>query len=147
MKFSVLMSVYHKEDPRFLKEAIDSVINQSVKPAEIVIMEDGPLTEGLYDVLDNFAQNHNIIKRYPLKRNVGLGLALRRGVELCEYEWIARMDTDDISVPERFERQVSYIQAHPDVTLLGSNIEEYGEDMKTSTGARMVPESHKDILN
>ena len=102
-KFSVLMSVYVKENPAFLEEAVESIIHQTLKPSEVVIVEDGPLTPELYQVLEKLeAQSSIPIKRCPLEQNRGLGLALQYGVLQCQYDVIARMDTDDIAVEDRF---------------------------------------------
>ena len=94
-KISVLMSVYVKENPTFLRDAIKSVQNQTLKPSELVLVEDGPLTPELYQVLDEVeAQSDIPVKRCPLEQNQGLGLALRYGVLQCQYDIIARMDTE-----------------------------------------------------
>ena len=97
-KYSVLMSLYIKEKPEYLEQSIDSMLNQTVKPDEIVIVEDGPLTDELLDVLKKYKNEHprifNIVKS---KKNLGLGLALNLGLKNCKNELVARMDTDDIS--------------------------------------------------
>jgi glycosyltransferase involved in cell wall biosynthesis len=145
MKFSVLMSVYTKEQPAYLKQAIDSVLNQTVAPDEVVIVEDGPLTSELYKVLDTYSATKTI-KRFPLEKNQGLGKALNYGIKKCANGWIARMDSDDISVPDRFELQIDYISNHPEVGMIGSAIDEYDETMSHKTGVRTVPEIHEDIV-
>ena len=125
-KISVLMSVYIKENPTFLKDAIESVQNQTLKPSELVLVEDGPLTPELYQVLDQLEAESDIpVKRYPLEQNQGLGLALRQGVLQCQYDIIARMDTDDIAVPDRFEKQVQLMEKDKPSTLLGGHIAEF----------------------
>lgn len=121
MKFSVLMSVYQKENPDFLRKSLNSVlIEQSRKPDELVLVEDGPLTEELYQTIQDFKEKFPEMKVLPLKENVGLGEALHRGVEACSYDWIARMDTDDIATPDRFQQQVDYIEQHPQLDVLGA---------------------------
>ena len=110
-KFSVLMSVYIKENPTFLEEAVESILHQTLKPSEVVIVEDGPLTPELYQVLDKLTAQSSIpIKRCPLEQNRGLGLALQYGVLQCQYDVIARMDTDDIAVEDRFEQQFELME-------------------------------------
>lgn len=97
--FSVLMSVYKKEEPAFLDKALESIENQTVQPDQIVLVEDGPITTKLNTVIVNHEKMHpNLYDIVKLTRNQGLGEALRIGLEHCNYEWIARMDTDDISV-------------------------------------------------
>ena len=124
-KISVLMSVYVKENPTFLRDAIKSVQNQTLKPSELVLVEDGPLTPELYQVLDEVeAQSDIPVKRCPLEQNQGLGLALRYGVLQCQYDIIARMDTDDLAVPDRFEKQLQLMEKE-DLDLLGGHIAEF----------------------
>lgn len=146
MKFSVLMSIYKKENPQYLKESLESILQQTVLPNEIVIVEDGPLTEPLYSVLNAYAKEYPFIKRVPFKENRGLGLALRDGVLACKNEWIARMDTDDIAKPNRFEKQIHFLELHPDISLLGTGIEEFSEAPDKPDSITILPETNKEIL-
>ena len=148
-KFSVLMSVYRNDDPEYLKVALDSVYcNQTRKPDEIVVVFDGPLTDGLYLVLESFKKGReSIVKYYPQEVNRGLGEALRIGSMACSGDYILRMDSDDISDSERFAKQIAYMEAHPDVDALGGNIAEFNEDPFTGkTRLRVCPCSHKDSV-
>ena len=146
MKFSVLMSIYKKENPQYLKESLESILHQTILPNEIVIVEDGPLTESLYAVLDAYVEKYPFIRRIPFKENRGLGLALRDGVLACKNEWIARMDTDDIAKPERFERQISFLKEHPNVSLLGTGIEEFSQIINKPDSITILPETNEEIL-
>ena len=104
--FSVLMSVYTKEKPLFLSESIRSIVNQTLMPNEVVILKDGPITVELNLVLEGFKNEYpDIIKIIPLKENIGLGLALRKGMLECSNDYVARMDSDDICDEKRFELQ------------------------------------------
>jgi glycosyltransferase involved in cell wall biosynthesis len=105
MSLSVLMSVYYKENPEYLQQALESIWDaQTLKPDEIVLVEDGPLTTELYSILTNWKNKlDKILKRVPLEKNEGLTKALNMGIEHCSGEFIARMDSDDISCPNRFE--------------------------------------------
>ncbi len=128
MKFSVLLSVYRKENPQYFKQALESVWQQqTMKPAEIVVVEDGPLTDELYDVLDAFQKECDCLIRCPLKENLQLGRALAYGVCQCSYDLIARMDADDIAMPWRFEKQCAYMEEHPEIVVIGGWIEEFDE--------------------
>lgn len=101
------MSVYKKEKAEYLKLALDSVINQTLTPDEIVLVQDGKLTKELYTVIKEYKQKYPaIFKTYPLKQNQGLGKALNYGMDKCSNELIARMDTDDMAEPKRFELQM-----------------------------------------
>ena len=137
--FSVLMSVYRKESPEFLREALDSVFDQTAVPAEVVLVEDGPLTDELHALLDDYGNSHPELKRVPLPENRGLGLALQEGILHCSNELVARMDTDDISVPSRFERQLAEFEKNPGIDICGSHIKEFEETPDHIVAERRVP--------
>lgn len=142
----MLMSLYKKEKPEFLRLAIDSMINQSVKPDEIVIVEDGPLTDELYAVereyLNAYPELFNIVTN---KTNLGLGLALNSGLKACRNELIARMDTDDISKPDRCEKQLKRFEEKPYLSIVGSHIDEFVGTKENVVSQRRVPTSSEDI--
>lgn len=148
MKCSVLMSVYKNDNPEFLKVALESIYdNQTRKPDEIVVVFDGELTLELYSVLDNFKKNkESVVFYYPQAINRGLGQALRIGSEKCTGDYIFRMDSDDISVPERFEKQLAYIEANPDIDVLGTDIAEFDSSPDEEKRLRICPEKHNDII-
>lgn len=146
-KFSVLISVYFKESSLFFDEALNSIEQQTLKPNEIVLVEDGPLTEELNTVIESHLQNSTIpYKIVKLEKNMGLGIALRKGVNACQYPWIARMDSDDISVVDRFEKQVAYLNRNPDVDVLGSWIQEFSDSPNDDTVYRKTPCKDNDIV-
>lgn len=148
MKVSVLMSVYQKDDPTFLKISLQSIYEkQSRKPDEIVVIFDGPLTKELYAVLDAFARDkQGVVRYFPQQENRGLGEALRVGTEYCTGEYIFRMDADDISHPRRFERQIEYLEAHPRTDVLGGNIAEFDHSPKAIKRHRICPATQAEIL-
>lgn len=141
-KYSVLMSLYIKEKPEYLRLAVDSMLNQTVKPDEIVIVEDGPLTDALYAVLDEYGDK---ITRIRNEKNLGLGLALNVGLKACRNELVARMDTDDISKLERCEVQLHYFEQHPETDIVGGDIAEFIGDESNTFGKRMVPQTNAEI--
>lgn len=148
MQFSVLLSVYEKENPEHFALAIESVLNQTVKPDEIVLVRDGVVPVTLQKSIDQFIETYSDVFTYiPLDKNVGLGEALRCGVEKAKHEWIFRMDTDDISVPDRFEKQIAYIKEHPEVDVLGGQIEEFIGDPQNVVSKRSVPLGHDGIVD
>ena len=100
--FSVLMSVYYKERPEQLRESLDSVFSQTLLPTEVVLVEDGPLTPGLYNEIERFKSACPQLKVVRLHENGGLGKALNEGLKHCSYDLVARMDSDDICFPDRF---------------------------------------------
>ena len=146
IKFSVLMSIYYKEKPANLKLALDSVINQTYKPSEIILVEDGPLTQELDLLIDNYRSKYYFIKIIKLKKNQGLGNALNVGLKHCKYEYVARMDTDDISLPNRFEKQFKFIESNPEYDVIGSNIIEFDDSTNEDISVRKVPEIHEEIV-
>ena len=146
MNFSVLMSVYFKEQVSYLKESIDSLLKQTLKPSEIVIIFDGPLTKELYALLDKYKNDYpEIFKYVQLEKNVGLGKALEIGVNECSYELIARMDSDDICHPERFEKQITFLKNNPDIKVLGSWIAEFEASPEKLESIRKVPVNFEEI--
>lgn len=144
MGFSVLMSVYTKEKPEYLKEALNSVFHQTLVPNEVVLIQDGPLTAELLDVIEDYKRNYPQFVTFAFSENVQLGRALAKGVELCSYELIARMDTDDIAVLERFERQYGYMQKHPEVIACGGWMEEFNDE-GTYSKMKQMPEQDAEI--
>lgn len=144
--FSVLLSIYKNEKPIFLRQSLDSVFTQTALPAEVVLVEDGELTEELYDVLNAYSLQYPSLKRIPLDKNCGLGKALNEGLKHCSFDLVARMDTDDIAVHDRFEKQLVVMQQHPEIDLVGSWIKEFDSDTNKVLSIRKVPEKHRDIL-
>lgn len=148
MKYSVLMSVYKNDNPDFLKTALESIYEkQTRKPDEIAVVFDGKLTPELYAVLDEFKANkESVVFYYPQEVNRGLGEALRIGSEKCTGDYIFRMDSDDISVPERFEKQIAYLEAHRDIDVLGADISEFDLSPDENMRRRVCPQKHDDIV-
>ncbi|MCM1224284.1 MAG: glycosyltransferase [Lachnospiraceae bacterium] len=145
-KYSVLMSLYKKEHPEYLRLALDSMINQTVKPDEIVLVEDGPLTSDLYEVVKEYTEKYpELLHIVVNKKNLGLGLALNIGLKACRNELIARMDTDDISKPDRCEKQLRFFSTHPTVTILGGQIEEFINSPNEIVGKRIVPQTDREL--
>ena len=147
LSFSVLMTVYKSEDPIFLDGAIKSIwTNQELKPNQIIIVKDGPIKNSLEKVLDKWEKNiPDVFEVYSLKKNLGLGEALNFGIKHCKYDYIARMDTDDISLPGRFKDQINYLNDNKDIDIIGSYVFECGENENDITGIRKVPISNKEI--
>lgn len=142
-KYSVLMSLYKKEKPEYLKIAIDSMLRQTIEPDEIVLVEDGPLTDELYDVLNDYPMIHRIKN----ETNLGLGLALNIGLKECRNELVARMDTDDCSKPERCEKQLQRFLEKPYLAIVGSHIDEFVGDISNVISQRIVPTTSEEIYD
>lgn len=144
--FSVLMSVYYKENPQYLNESLNSIAVQTILPTEIVLVEDGPLSSELYKVINKYKVLWKTkLKVVKISKNGGLGPALRKGTNYVSTNWIARMDTDDISVPNRFEIQLKEIIKNPDYAVVGGQIDEFVSNVNNVVGGRKVPLEKKDI--
>ena len=146
-QFSIIASVYKNDKPEFIRVALESMlVNQSVKPNEIVLIQDGPVTyetsKLLLEYKDKYGEKFNVIN---LSENKGLGNALRLGVENAKYNIIARMDSDDICMPDRFEKQLSYLEAHPECDIVGGQITEFIGEPENIVGRREVPLSNEEI--
>lgn len=146
LKFSVLISVYKNEKPEYFKIALDSMLKQTLQPAEYVIVKDGLLTEALDACIDDFEMHVSVpVKILAFEKNRGLGLALRDGVFACRNEYIARMDSDDIAKPERFLKQITYLEKNPEIVLLGSRITEFSANAEYPDTITKLPLSDDDI--
>nr|WP_302980738.1 glycosyltransferase [Plesiomonas shigelloides] len=144
MKFSVLMSLYIKEKYNYLHESLESLYNQTKQADEIVIVYDGPISDELANVVA-YWMDKLPIKIVRLSKNLGLGKALNFGLTHCTHEYIARMDTDDICLPKRFEYQIAAFKNDPELILAGGNIIEFDGDIENSISSRIVPESNNNI--
>lgn len=145
MKFSVLISVYEKDRAEHVKEAIESIINQTLKPSEIVLVEDGPISKELENLIEEFEKKYKLFKIIKLKENQGLGNALRIGLENCSYEIVARMDSDDICVKDRFAKQIQCFEEDENLSIVGGIIEEFIENKQNIVGKREVPLETEEI--
>ena len=139
-RFSVLIPVYSKEKPEYFSQSLNSVINQTLRPDEIVIVKDGPLTKKLDEVLDGIEkENPGLVKTVALPQPEGCGAALSVGINECSYELIARMDSDDISRNDRFEKQINEFKNDPALDICGSQIAEFEDNLKNIIAVRKVP--------
>ena len=145
MNFSVLMSVYKNEKAEFFKESIESVLQQTVLPDEIILIRDGIVPGELQKVIDFYVKNYDIIKYIPLEVNGGLGNALNIGVREAKNDLVARMDSDDICEKNRFELQIKYFIDNPDVAVCGGQILEFINSPDEPEKKREVPLKHEDI--
>lgn len=148
MKFSVLMPVYIKEVPGYLAQSLESILEkQSVLPTEVIIVEDGPVTTDIRNVLDHYCNLFpNLVSCYKLEKNMGMGYAMNFGLNKCKYDWVFRMDSDDISRPDRFEKQIQIIEQNK-FDVIGSSISEFNENLGDINQLRILPEYHHDIIN
>lgn len=146
MNYSVLMSVYHKEKPEFLRQSMESILAQTVATDDFVLVCDGPLTIELDNVIAFFQRRMGeILHVVRLEKNAGLGNALNEGIKYCKNEIVARMDTDDIAYPDRCEKQLA-IFSNRHIDIVGAAIEEFSTSTSAIEARRIPPETHEEIL-
>lgn len=147
MKFSVLQAVYRNDIPEHLDEAIRSVIDQTLPPNELVLVQDGEITPELQAVFGKWKSHlGDKLVHVVNNENQGLARALNIGLIECKYDYIARMDSDDISLPDRFEKQIIFLKDHPDISLLGGWYRQFDETMTREVADRKVPEHNDEIM-
>lgn len=139
--FSVLMSIYCKEKPEHFDICMKSIWDQqTLKPTEIILVEDGPLTDELYESIASWKEHlQQILRVIKLEENVGTGKAKNIGLQNCQYEIVSIVDTDDISVADRFEKQIECFFRDTDLVILGGQITEFIDDLSLPSGMRIVP--------
>lgn len=146
IKFSVAISVYKNDAPIFFDRALESITDaQTVKPSEIVLVVDGPVSDEINKVITKYEEKHDTLKVIRLPQNGGLGNALRTAVENCTYELIARMDSDDVSSPTRFAEQLSFFEQNHDIDIVGGDITEFIGSEDNIVSKRSVPMTHDEI--
>ena len=145
--FSVITSVYKNDKPEFVRVALDSMlVHQSVKPNEIVLVQDGPVPVELSAILTEYDDKYpELIRVIRLEKNGGLGNALKLGVEIAKYDLCARMDSDDICLPDRFEKQLAYLETHPECDIVGGQMTEFISEPSNIVGRREVPLGNGEI--
>lgn len=145
-KFSVAISVYKNDKADFFDRALESITDlQTVKPSEIVLIIDGPVPRETKKIITKYESKYSMFKTIWLPQNGGLGNALRIAIENCSYDLIARMDSDDVAVPNRFEEQLKMFSNDPELDIIGGNISEFIGEESNIVAHRNVPTVHADI--
>lgn len=143
--YSVLISLYFKESPLHLREALDSIFSQTCRSNDVVLVEDGTLGEELEQVVREYEDKYPELHVVRFEKNRGLGFALNDGILECKNEIVARMDTDDIAKPERMEKQVQVMEAHPEYGMISSWIDEFITTKEHVTSVRKLPEQPEEV--
>lgn len=147
MAYSVLMSVYYKEKPDFLKQSMESIFQQTVPTNDFVLVCDGPLNNELDTVINEmqklFGERLNVIR---LAKNGGLGNALNEGIKHCKNELVARMDSDDIAYADRCERQLEVFKRYPEISICSGIVEEFTDNTSVVDARRVPPETNAEII-
>lgn len=141
------MSVYYRENPEWLDISIKSMLCQTIKPEEFLIVKDGPLTPKLDAIIEKYVESvPNLFTIIGLEKNGGLGPALALGVQKCRNELIVRMDSDDYSVPKRCEKLLKTLELHPECDVIGSYEVEFEKTLEDVVAIHRVPVSSEDIF-
>ena len=143
MDYSVLMTVYKKEKPEYLKSAIESMLNQTVAPAQFVLVCDGPLTEELDETIESFGDRLDVLR---LPENHGPGFARSEGLSRCRGPLVATMDSDDLSVPDRCEKQLAAFEKDEELAVVSGSIDEFDLSPDEPFATRVLPQGYEDIL-
>lgn len=146
LKFSVLMAVYFKENPIFLSIGMESIWNyQTIKPDQIILICDGKLGKDLIEEIEQLKSKIPVLEVYGYKENKGLGFALNFGLKKCNFELVFRMDSDDLAHPMRFEIQLKHFQSESDISIIGTDIQEFIDIPGDINKLRTVPISANSI--
>ena len=145
--YSVIMSVFNKVNPEHLKISIESIIDQTYKTNEFILIKDGKLTEEQEKVINEIIdKNKTLFKLFEFDENKGAGPAYNKGIELCTNKWAAIMDSDDFAVKEKFEKQMIYLSEHYDIDAIGSNAVEFLNSFDNVVSTRIMPETNEEII-
>lgn len=142
--YSVLMATYYKEEPAFLDAAINSIVSQTKKTNDFVIVCDGPLGKELNDVLEYYSSRYKYITIIRLSENHGVGFASQKGLQNIKNEVLAKMDSDDISLPDRMEKELAKINEGFD--LVSGSIAEFEEDPNNPHSVKVMPQNQEQII-
>ena len=140
-KFTVCISVYKNDSPSYFKKAVHSIYTrQTVRPSEIILVIDGPVSGELRNTINDLILEIPVLKVLPLEQNMGHAIARQTGLDAATNNLVAVMDADDISVPERFEKQLLAFEKYQDVSVVGGIINEFIESPDNIVGTRVCPE-------
>jgi len=143
--YSVLMSVYAGEKPEFLRESIESMLNQTYPTDDLVLVCDGALTPELDEIVSRYEENYDCFHPVRIEKNEGTGYCANVGISACKHEYIVKMDSDDIALPQRCEMSLYTLAKHPEIDMLGAYIEEFDSDSGEFIAVKKTPLSHKEI--
>ncbi|MGN1114581.1 MAG: glycosyltransferase [Oscillospiraceae bacterium] len=140
-QYSILMSVYSGEKPEYLKASLESMFNQTYQSDDLVLVCDGPLTKELDEVIGSFEVKYpDIFRVIRSEKNVGTGQCANIGIDACRHELIAKMDSDDIALENRFEKQISAMSKYPEINMCGGFIQEFDTDTGENIAVKKTPE-------
>lgn len=144
MNFSLLLPVYYKDKAEWLAVALDSILKQSILPTEIIIIQDGKITSKLSKEINDF-QKKTGCKWLKLAKNKGLANALNEGLKAVKYDWVTRLDSDDINLPDRYQKQVHFLKQNSNVDLVGGYYLEFANNHQGPYQMKKLPLTSKKI--
>ena len=144
--YSVLMTMYIKDNVDYAKLSIDSMLHQTIKTEDFVLICDGPLTDELNNLINGYKENYACFNIIRLSENVGLGAALRYGVTVCKNNLVARMDDDDVAKENRCELELREFEKDSELVICGSFMNEFDDDRSKPLRVKKVPTSLEDII-
>ena len=146
-KYTVIMAIYHKVKCSYIEESINSILNQTYKPSEFILIKDGKLTTDQDALIDKFVnENKDLFKIVQFDKNRGSGAAYNKGIEMCTNKWAAIMDSDDYAVDTKFEKQMTYLSEHDDIDAIGTNAVEFLNTKDNIISKRIMPETSEEII-
>lgn len=146
-KYSVIMSIYNKVKCEHIEESINSILNQTYKPDEFILIKDGKLTKEQEELIDDIVKkNKKLFKVFEYAKNMGAGFAYNKGIEMCTNKWAAIMDSDDFAVNTKFEKQMRYLSEHDDIDAIGTNAVEFLGSKDNIISKRIMPETNEEII-
>ncbi len=146
-KYSVLMSVYSGEKPEYLRQSMQSIFDQTVPTDDFVLMCDGPLTPEMDQVIEQMARDHGgVLRIFRLDKNGGLANALNVGLTKCRNDLVARMDSDDVALPDRCRLQLEAFRDQPELAVVGGAIDEFEQSVDHVVSHKDMPQTQEEIL-
>lgn len=147
MSYSILMSVFKNDNPNYLIQSIESMLKQTIMTNDFVIVVDGEIDSNIQSILNEYKKKYpNIFNYLFINKNQGLGYCLKKGLEICKNNYVARMDSDDISMPNRIENQLKMFELDPDLDIVGTQVLEFNDTISDIISIRSVPYKNKDII-
>ena len=144
MKFSLLLPVYHKDTLEWLTASLDSIIAQTKLPTEVIVLQDGDISLALQQKIKNF-QKTNCCQWLKFKGHKGLANILNEGLKNAKYNWVARLDSDDINLPDRYQKQIDFLEKNPEVDLVGGYCLEFDTNPNGPYQMKKLPLTTKKI--
>ena len=144
--FSVLIAVCAGDKEEYVDAALTSMYDQSTVAKQVVLMADGPLSEGHNEIIRGYEELYDGFMCVRLAKNQGLAAALNAGLAHCDWELVARMDSDDVCEKDRFSCQLQFMNSNPNIAVSSGKVTEYSSDLREFIAEKRLPKGHRDVL-